>query len=84
MVILELPFVSGLTRFDAFFSVFMVYFESYYQLRVCSLWTARLFPVFATRLDSSQYAIGMLNCLKSGVKFGEYDVPYLHVKLILA
>ena len=42
-----------------------------------SLWTARLFPIFATRLESSQYAIGMLNCLKSGVqadKLGEYGM----------
>ena len=43
-------------------------------MNVCSLWTARLFPVFATRLDSSEYAVGMLNGLKAGVqpdKLGE-------------
>ena len=52
---------------------------------MCSLWTARLFPVFATRLESSQYAIGMLNCLKSGVqpdKLGEYDACTVHMALV--
>ena len=37
-------------------------------MKVCSLWTAKLFPVFTTRKSSSEYAISMVNCLKSGVQ----------------
>lgn len=58
----------------------MIYFD-YFQVSACSLWMARLFPVFATRLESSQYAVGMLNCLKSGVqpdKLGEYGAYAIH------
>lgn len=34
------------------------------QCTTCTLWTAQLFPVFESRLESSCYAITMIRCLR--------------------
>ena len=31
---------------------------------MCSLWNARLFPLFKTRRESANHAVGVIKCLK--------------------